>query len=336
MAKEKEKINNYKIEIDETYRSVTHLINEIVLDKEKITGLMEKKLKQLQAELADTYRGVTQLTNELELAFEALQKAHDELEVKVEERTKDLTQANIRLKEVDHLKSMFIASMSHELRTPLNSIIGFTGIMLQGMGGEITKEQRKQLTMVKSSAMYLLSLINDIIDVSKIEAGKAELIIEEFDLANLLQELKDSFKVAADEKGLKLSLETPKSLIIKSDERRTKQVLIIFVNNAIKFTDRGEIAIKAAKENRKVEISVADTGLGIRKEDMKKLFGVFSQIHVKGTPIQEGTGLGLHLSKRIVDLLGGDIKAESEFGKGSKFTFGLPLEYKTYDKEDRV
>ena len=256
-----------------------------------------------------------------------LQRYSKKLEEEVRERTKELAEANIRLKELDRLKSMFIASMSHELRTPLNSIIGFTGIILQGMSGELNEEQRKQLTMVKNSANHLLALINDIIDVSKIEAGKVELRIEEFDLSALVQDVENSFRVAAEKKGLKMSLEMPKTLTIKSDERRTKQVLVNLVGNAVKFTDRGEIEIKVAEKDRKVEVSVRDTGIGMRKEDMDRLFKAFSQVSSEDRLRQEGTGLGLYLSKKIVDLLGGEIKAESEFGKGSVFTFTLPLKY---------
>jgi signal transduction histidine kinase len=249
------------------------------------------------------------------------------LEERVAKRTKELECANLKLQEFDRLKSMFIASMSHELRTPLNSIIGFTGIILQGMSGEINSEQEKQLTLVKNSANHLLALINDVIDISKIEADKVEIVIEEFDLSVLAQEIKDSFAVAADTKRLKLSLETPPTLLIESDERRTKQILVNFISNAVKFTDRGEIEIKIVKKDEMVEISVGDTGIGIRKEDINKLFKTFSRIATKGR-IEEGTGLGLYLSKKIANLLGGDIKAESEFGKGSIFTLTLPLKYK--------
>ena len=243
------------------------------------------------------------------------------------ERTKELTQANIKLKELDQLKSMFIASMSHELRTPLNSIIGFTDIILEGMSGEISEEQRKQLTIVKSSAKHLLALINDIIDVSKIESGKVELYIEEFDLSEIVQDVKDSFTVAADKKGLKMPLKIPERLVIKSDERRVKQIIVNLVGNAVKFTDEGKIEIKAVKNDGIIEVSVRDTGIGMRKKDMDKLFGAFSQIPIVGRT-EEGTGLGLYLSKKIANLLGGEIWAKSELRRGSEFTFTLPLKYK--------
>ena len=222
---------------------------------------------------------------------------------------------------------MFIASMSHELRTPLNSIIGFTGIMLQEMSGEVNQEQRKQLSLVKNSANHLLALITDVIDISKIEAGRVELIIEEFNLIDLMQEVNDSFKVAVNKKNLKLFLEMPKRLTIKTDERRTKQVIMNFISNALKFTDRGEIKIKVIQKDEIVEISVKDSGIGIKEEDMDKLFKTFSRITTKGK-LEEGTGLGLYLSKKITNLLGGDITAESEFGKGSVYTLTLPLKYK--------
>jgi len=260
-------------------------------------------------------------------AEKALQEAHDQLEDRVVQRTKELEKANLKLQELDRLKSMFIASMSHELRTPLNSIIGFTGIILQGMSGEINQEQRKQLSLVKNSANHLLDLINDIIDISKIEADKIELYIQEFDLSLLAQGIKESFAVAAKEKGLKLFLQTPPTLLMKSDERRTKQILVNFISNALKFTDQGEIEVKIVKKDETAVISVRDVGIGMEKEDMGKLFQSFSRIATSGR-LTEGTGLGLYLSKKIAHLLGGDITAESEFGKGSVFTLTLPLKYK--------
>ncbi len=234
----------------------------------------------------------------------------------------------VKARELDRLKSLFIASMSHELRTPLNSIIGFTGILLMGMAGDLNEEQKTQLTMVKTSAGHLLILINDVIDISKIEAEKIQLSIEEFDLSQVVKEVKDSFAVVLEEKGLKLNVDMPDKAAVKSDERRVKQIVMNMVSNAIKFTSKGEIGIRVEGSGERVSIIVTDTGVGIKKEDMSKLFKQFSRITVEGQPLQEGTGLGLYLSQKLARVLGGEIKAESEFGKGSVFTFTLPLEYR--------
>ena len=287
---------------------------------------LEKELskrKRVEEELTEHIKKLGKNRRAMTYMIDDLNKTSKELK----KRTSELEQANIQLKELDQLKSMFIASMSHELRTPLNSIIGFTDIILEGMSGEINEDQRKQLTIVGSSANHLLALINDIIDVSKIESGKVELYIEEFDLSEIVQDVKDSFTVAADKKGLKMPLNIPEKLVIKSDERRVKQIIVNLVGNAVKFTDKGKIDINAEENDKMVEVSVRDTGIGMRQEDMDKLFGAFSQIPIGGRT-EEGTGLGLYLSKKIADLLGGEIWAESNFGKGSKFIFTLPLKYK--------
>lgn len=244
----------------------------------------------------------------------------------LEKQAKKLAEANVKLQELDRLKSMFIATMSHELRTPLNSIIGFSGVMLMGMTGELSQEQREQLTMVKSSANHLLALVNDIIDLSKIEASKVELLITQFDFSIVVKEVKKSFKVTVDEKGLNMPLKVPEGIVVKSDERRVKQIIVNLIGNAVKFTDEGEVAIRVVKKDGMVEVAVQDTGPGIEKENMDWLFKAFSQVPSGGVQ-KEGTGLGLHLSQRIADLLGGEISAESEFGKGSTFTLSFPSEY---------
>lgn len=289
---------------------------------EHLDDLVRERTAQLQA----TNEQFRNEIAERRIAQEALRKAHDELEDKVAERTAELSRANARLKELDRLKSMFIASMSHELRTPLNSIIGFTGILLMGMAGELKTEQKKQLTMVKSSADHLLALINDIIDLSKIEAGKVEVLAKEFDLSTIVKEVKDSFLVALDEKGLKMPIEMPNKLSVESDERRVKQIIVNLVGNAVKFTEQGEIGIAVAKRDGIIEVSVRDTGIGIKKEHLDRLFTAFSQVSTEGA-ISEGSGLGLYLSQKIAELLGGRITAKSELGRGSEFILTLPSKY---------
>jgi hypothetical protein len=247
----------------------------------------------------------------------------------VKKYAEQLEQANVHLQEVDRLKSVFLASMSHELRTPLNSIIGFTGIILQGMAGEVNEEQRKQLTMAKNSASHLLNLINDILDISKIEAGKVELSLGEFSLDGVVREVVETLSPMASEKGLELLTEVPEGVTLFSDRRRVTQVLINLVNNAVKFTDQGSVKIKArVPGDDNVEVRVIDTGVGIKKEDTDKLFQPFQQIDVSLTKKHEGSGLGLHLTKKLADLLRGDISAKSEYGRGSEFTLTMPLRYK--------
>ena len=259
-------------------------------------------------------------------------RSYQELEKRVRERTAELAEANCRLLELDHLKSMFIASMSHELRTPLNSILGFTGILLMGMSGELSAVQKKQLGMVKKSARHLLELINDVIDVSKIEAGKTELNMEAFDIGELVHDVGESFAVIAANKGLRLEWNKDGKVEVSSDRRRVRQILMNLVGNAVKFTESGTVAISLSKAEEGVSIRVRDTGVGMQREDMARLFEAFSRITIQGRPVVEGTGLGLYLSQRIAGLLGGKITAESEPGRGSEFTFYLPYLY----QEDRT
>ena len=226
--------------------------------------------------------------------------------------------------------------MSHELRTPLNSIIGFTGIILMGLSGSINEEQKKQLNLIKNSSKHLLSLINDILDISKIEAGKVELSIEEFKLDDIVGEVVESYAPALNEKGLKLLKDIPAGIMLHSDKRRFKQVLMNLVTNAVKFTDQGSIKIEArVSKNKNLEICVTDTGIGIKEEDMDKLFKFFQQIDMSSTKRYEGTGLGLHLSRKLVIMMGGDISVKSEYGKGSKFIIAIPLKYKEKMKNEK-
>ena len=286
------------------------------------------------------YEGSLEDITERKQAEEELREYREHLEELVTVRTRELGQkateleeANLRLQEADRLKSVFLASMSHELRTPLNSIIGFTGIILLGMVGEINEEQRKQLTMVRDSANHLLSLINDVLDIAKIEAGRVEPSPEEFELAEVVREVVESFSPAVSEKGLELTKEMPAGITLFSDRRRVKQVLMNFVSNAVKFTDQGSVRVAVRiVEGKKVEMSVTDTGIGIKEEDMNMLFEPFQQVDISLTKSREGTGLGLYLTKKLAVLLGGDVWAKSEFGKGSEFTFAIPLKHEEEQK----
>ena len=227
--------------------------------------------------------------------------------------------------EADRLKSAFLASMSHELRTPLNSIIGFTGILLQGLVGPLNGEQQKQLGMVMHSARHLLALINDVLDISRVEAGELRLASEPFDARQAIQCAVETVTAIAGKKGLALLVDvSPDVGRVVGDRRRVEQVVINLVNNAIKFTQRGEVRIISTITNGRLVTRVTDTGIGIRPEDVGKLFQPFRQIETGVARRHEGTGLGLAICDRLVTLMGGTISVESRWGEGSTFTFALP------------
>ncbi len=246
---------------------------------------------------------------------------------KEREAEESLRRALEAAKAADRLKSSFLATMSHELRTPLNSIIGFTGILLKELAGPLNTEQKKQLGMARGSAQHLLDLINDVLDISKIEAGQLVLSIQEMNLTQVLQRTIDSVRPLADKKHLTLSASLPEEeILIVSDERKVGQIFLNLLNNAIKFTERGSVSLELLRQEYSVLVHVRDTGIGITEEDRDKLFKPFSQIDTGLTRNHEGTGLGLSISKRLVDKLGGTITVESAEGRGSTFSVMLPFQ----------
>lgn len=263
---------------------------------------------------------------ELDVYREHLEQLVESRTIDLQHKTEELETANLSLKEADELKSIFLASMSHELRTPLNSIIGFTGIMLMGMVGELTEEQRKQLKIVKESASHLLALINDILDISKVEAGKVELSLEQFEVNEVIAELVKSIEPKAIEKGIILHKKLENNIDQFSDKRRFKQIILNLLSNAVKFTETGIVTISSNRlENGLLEIKVEDTGIGIREKDLKKLFEPFQQIDSSLTKKHDGTGLGMHLTQKLLKLLKGHISVKSSVGKGTIFVVTLPL-----------
>ena len=260
-------------------------------------------------------------------AERALRDLNDSLEAKVRDRTRELDAARERAESADRIKSAFLATMSHELRTPLNSILGFTGTVLLGMAGPLSAEQTKQLKMVQVSARHLLDLINDVLDISKIEAGQLEVRSSVFDLRASVQRVVSLVQPLLDKKGLTILVTLPAQLpIMNSDQRRFEQILLNLLNNATKFTDAGHITITARVEGERVRISVADTGIGMRGEDIAALFQPFRQIDSGLQRQHEGTGLGLAICRRLAGLLGGSIDVESTWGVGSTFTVELPIQ----------
>jgi protein-histidine pros-kinase len=239
-----------------------------------------------------------------------------------------LRENNQALQDANTVKDRFLATMSHELRTPLNAIIGFAGTLLMGLPGPLNTDQTEQLQTIETSATHLLSLINDLLDLAKIESGKIELQKESVVCQQVIQEVVNTLRPTAERKNLRLNADCPaEETIVHANRRALMQILLNLVNNAIKFTEAGEIRIdlttQSVKDGTCTILRVVDTGIGIKPEDQARLFQAFEQVdrHAKGR--QAGTGLGLHLSQKLAGLMNGRITLQSEFGKGSTFALSL-------------
>ena len=278
----------------------------------------------------------------------SLRTAHAELEVRVEKRTSQLMDANLRLKSeveereraqremreakeaadtANRAKSAFLANMSHELRTPLNAVIGFSELLEQQIFGGLNEKQTSYVGNVLVSGRHLLQLVNDILDISKVEAGRMDLQYERTPIGSIIDVVRSVIHAVAAKKGIDLEVEVPPSLPeVNVDPGRIKQVLYNLISNAIKFTPRGGMVRLAARaDEQNLVVTVSDTGVGIAREDLPRLFREFEQLRQPGGVRPEGTGLGLALTRRLVELHGGRVEVESTLGNGSTFSVHLPL-----------
>jgi signal transduction histidine kinase len=233
---------------------------------------------------------------------------------------------NQQLESASQNKSRFLANMSHELRTPLNAVLGYTELILDEVYGKTPAKMREVLERIQRNGKHLLGLINDVLDLSKIEAGQLTLSLADYSMQEVIASATSAVESLAKEKCIALNVELAPDLPpAHGDERKLTQVLLNLVGNAIKFTDRGEVAIKAAAANGSITVSVRDSGAGISEADQAKIFEEFQQAESSITREKGGTGLGLTISKRIVELHGGRIWVESSPGEGSTFSFTLPV-----------
>jgi len=273
-------------------------------------------------------------------ASQMLQQAYDDLEQRVLARTAELSTANAELDRASRLKDEFLANMSHELRTPLNGILGMTEVLDEGVYGDLNKKQRKSIKIINESGRHLLALINDVLDVAKIEAGKLTLDINSVDLDDVCKASLRLIKQLALKKQLKVTVSNAmQPLIIQADERRLKQILVNLLTNAVKFTpNNGQIGLEVVADETMgmVDFTVWDTGIGISAEDLALLFQPFTQVDNQMTRKQEGTGLGLMMVQRLAEMHGGGVFVESQLGQGSRFTVSLPWEPTSSPLEEKV
>ncbi|HJR65762.1 MAG TPA: ATP-binding protein [Gemmatimonadaceae bacterium] len=281
---------------------------------------------------------------ENERLYEELKRFSAELEDRVREATRDLEERNLRLQwqsqeleKAYRLKSEFLANMSHELRTPINALIGYTSLMLDRIYGDLTAKQEEGLHRIQVSSQHLLALINDILDLAKIEAGKMPVHLERLSLNDLLQDVAAQMEPMVRRKGLDFNVQLPAEPVqMETDRTKVRQIVLNLVSNAMKFTARGSVSIAARTDGQQVRIAVSDTGIGIRPQDLEVIFEEFRQVDQSRTREYGGTGLGLSITRKLIALLGGDIAVTSHYGRGSTFTVTLPLTSEALTSDEQV
>ena len=328
---------------------VTEFANEVSRGKWNATLDLGKRAKSWERDKGHGGDEIVQLGDSLVYMLKRMREMYEkissfskDLELQVakrteelEQKTAELEQANIELKRLDELRSTFLANMSHELRTPLNSIIGYTDLLIDRVDGDISEEQEKSLTKVHKNAKNLLKLINDVLDMSRIESGRVELDLRAVNLREIIQETLSALESLINNKGLMIETDFDERLpLAYADQDKVRQVVTNLLDNAIKFTSEGRITVSAGPSEigttgsqppRFVEVCISDTGIGIREEDLNKLFDKFRPLDVSAASEYRGVGLGLSICKGLVEMQKGDIWVKSKYGEGSRFCFTLPV-----------
>ena len=271
---------------------------------------------------------------ENERLYEELKRFSSQLEARIRAATADLGEQNKRLQwssrelqKANRLKSEFLASMSHELRTPLNAIMGYAALLADRIYGDVNERQEEGLRRIHVSAQHLLALINDILDLAKIEAGKMPLHLAPVSVSLVVAEISQQVEPTVRRKKLSFSTDLPSDLpVMISDETKIKQVLLNLLSNAVKFTNVGGVVVRVRIEGIIVRVDIEDTGIGIRPEDMEAIWEDFRQVDQSRTREFGGTGLGLSITRKLIQALGGSVRVESEYGRGSTFSVALPLQ----------
>jgi PAS domain S-box-containing protein len=327
-------ISEFALRDDDARRervSLIHPHSGAELPVEVISG----KVKNARRELIAIVSVLHDLTNQVEneRLYDALKRFNSELEERIGEATADLAEQNARLQwqsqeveRANRLKSEFLASMSHELRTPINALIGYSALLLDGVLGDVNVKQRDALSRCRAAAEHLLALINDILDLARIEAGKMPLHVEHVLLRDVIVEVTQQIEPLVRKKQLDFVIEVAADCpAIESDRTRIKQVLLNLLSNAVKFTNQGSVAINATCVPGGVRIDVVDTGIGIRQSDLQAIWEDFRQVDQSRTREFGGTGLGLSITRKLLERLGGSVTVQSDYGTGSTFSVYLPL-----------
>jgi PAS domain S-box-containing protein len=311
--------------------TLTHPASATSLPVEVVSGKIRNSRGEPIAIVSVLHDLTQQVDNER--LYEALKHLNGELEGRIAEATADLAQQNERLlwqseelARANKLKSEFLASMSHELRTPLNAVIGYSALLLDGIGGDLTARQRDYVDRSRGAAQHLLSLINDILDLARIESGKMPLNIEPVTLRELIQEVSAQVEPMVAARGLDFTRTIDEGCpIFETDKTKVKQILLNLLSNAVKFTNKGSVTLIADCEGDFLRLEVTDTGVGIKPEEIEAIWEDFRQLDQSRTRSHGGTGLGLSITRRLTQQLGGEVAVKSVFGEGTTFTVRLPL-----------